>query len=275
MEAGTPIFRSVLLGNEERADDETVREILQAAYPHLVADIRKGALSKEALQAAADALCLDTPANASERNEVRIEIEAAFDALPDTPEVEKLPAQKNAEGGLSKFGLAKRLEATSQHSVLVELAEELKRLADRCVEQAEKFKQEHPEYPNWAAGEWGAEEAFREAAQKLREKASKLPSEGREGHQYKADSERIAYLLSAVHRGERRLRLIAEDNVRVIEERRAVETKAQRYEEALKAADDFAATALKQDTAQEWHTDVRSLREVIAIALQDGGEDRG
>lgn len=51
---------------------------LQAAYPVIFADLKERLLSKEALQAGADALSSIVPASAADRNEVRIEIEAAF-----------------------------------------------------------------------------------------------------------------------------------------------------------------------------------------------------
>lgn len=50
-----------------------------------LAELRERLLSGPALQAAADALCLNPPASEAERNEVRVEIEAALDAaLPDS-----------------------------------------------------------------------------------------------------------------------------------------------------------------------------------------------
>lgn len=45
-----------------------------------VEEIRERLLSKKALQAGADALCLDPPADAGDRNEVRLEFEAGLDA---------------------------------------------------------------------------------------------------------------------------------------------------------------------------------------------------
>jgi hypothetical protein len=51
------------------------------ALPAIYADVRERLLSEPALQAAADAICIEKPASAADRNEVRIEIEAAFDAL--------------------------------------------------------------------------------------------------------------------------------------------------------------------------------------------------
>jgi hypothetical protein len=54
------------------------------AYPHLLADFKERLLSDEALQAGADAICIEKPATAAERNEVRIEIEAALASLKET-----------------------------------------------------------------------------------------------------------------------------------------------------------------------------------------------
>lgn len=67
--------RRVELETKARRQLEEVAPALPAIY----ADLRERMLSKEALQAAADAICLDPPAPEADRNEVRIEIEAALD----------------------------------------------------------------------------------------------------------------------------------------------------------------------------------------------------
>jgi hypothetical protein len=70
------------VGGERRARLlEEARLDVEAAYPHLLAAWTERLLSDEALQAGADALCIERPATEGERNEVRLEIEAALASI--------------------------------------------------------------------------------------------------------------------------------------------------------------------------------------------------